>query len=118
MTQAEIDDALERSDEINELQNTRILAAAYRREKKHSDDLDEECTKRQLRIYQLEAERDAAAASCRLMQDRVERLVEANLELREALNGMMSAYSPAVHTFGTSAWDTAVAALGKVEDTP
>jgi len=71
-----------------------------------------------LRIYQLEAERDAAAASCRLMQDRVERLVEANLELREALNGMMSAYSPAVHTFGTSAWDTAVAALGKVEDTP
>jgi len=86
MTQAEIDDALERSDEINELQNTRILAAAYRREKKHSDDLDEECTKRQLRIYQLEAERDAAAASCRLMQDRVERLVEANLGLQARLD--------------------------------
>ena len=84
MTQAEIDEALAQSDEINELQNTRILAAAYRREKKHSDDLDEECTKRQLRIYQLEAERDAAAESCRLLQDRVERLVEANLGLREA----------------------------------
>ena len=86
MTQAEIDDALERSDEINELQNTRILAAAYRREKKHSDDLDEECTKRQLRIYQLEAERDAAAESCRLMADRVERLVEANLGLQARLD--------------------------------
>jgi len=86
MTQAEIDDALERSDEINELQNTRILAAAYRQEKKHSDDLDEECTKRQLRIYQLEAERDAAAESCRLMADRVERLVEANLGLQARLD--------------------------------
>jgi len=32
----------------------------------------------------LEAERDAAAESCRLMQDRVARLVEANLGLREA----------------------------------
>ena len=107
MTQTEIDEALAQSDEINELQNTRILAAAYRREKKHSDDLDEECTKRQLRIYQLEAERDAAAESCRLMADRVARLVEANLGLRETLESIAS---------DTNYWDAtnrARAALGK-----
>ena len=34
----------------------------------------------------LEAERDAAAESCRLMQDRVERLVEANLGLQARLD--------------------------------
>ena len=62
---AEIDEALERSDEIAELQDTRVLAAAYRAEKAR-------------------AER-AAAESCRIMSDRLERLVEANIKLREAL---------------------------------
>ena len=33
--------------------------------------------------------------------------------LESALDGMMSAYSPAMHTFGTTAWDTAVEAMRK-----
>ena len=36
---SEIDEALERSDEIAELQDTRVLAAAYRQEKAPSEGL-------------------------------------------------------------------------------
>jgi len=87
MTQVEIDEALERSDEINELQDTRVLAAAYRQEKALLATMTEAFEAAfLLAAPRLEAERDAAAESCRLMQDRVERLVEANLGLQARID--------------------------------
>ena len=87
MTQAEIDDALERSDDLNELQDTRVLAAAYRRERALLATVTEAFEATFLHAApRLEAERDAAAESCRLMADRVERLVEANLGLQARID--------------------------------
>lgn len=81
---SEIDEALERSDEIAELQDTRVLAAAYRAEKARAERAEQVLATEHDLWVQAEAERDAAAESCRIMADRVERLVEANLGLREA----------------------------------
>ena len=81
---SEIDEALERSDEIAELQDTRVLAAAYRAEKARAERAEQVLATEHDLWVQAEAERDAAAESCRLMADRVARLVEANLGLREA----------------------------------
>ena len=107
MTQAEIDEALERSDEIAELQDTRVLAVAYRAEKARAERAEQVLATEHDLWVQAEAERDAAAESCRLMADRVERLVEANLGLRETLESIAS---------DTNYWDAtnrARAALGK-----
>ena len=104
MTQVEIDEALARSDDLNELQDTRALAAAYRQEKAllatmtaaadtslHLAQLEiaarkQECQTVTRKRDAAEAERDAAAESCRLMADRVERLVEANLGLQARID--------------------------------
>ena len=83
---SEIDEALERSDEIAELQDTRVLAAAYRAEKARAERAEQVLATEHDLWVQAEAERDAAAESCRLMQDRVERLVEANLGLQARLD--------------------------------
>ena len=61
------------------------LEDAYRRVKARAERIEQVLITEHDHWVQAEAERDAAAESCRLMQDRVARLVEANIKLREAL---------------------------------
>ena len=69
MTQAEIDEALARSDEINELQDTRVLAAAYRAEKARAERAEQVLATEHDLWVQAEAERDAA--DCGYLRDAI-----------------------------------------------
>ena len=115
MTQTEIDEALERSDEIAELQDTRVLAAAYRAEKARAERAEQVLATEHDLWVQAEAERDAADESCRMMSDRLERLVEANMKMRAALERIATAANGGMpwQTFAAAFSDMARVALGK-----